>query len=142
MTRPASIVRFEQIYLAYWLVGIVNAAISWERNAQMVRASGLDAALPGYQWWTIGIGLLIPLILWFFIARRGSAIAKWVLVVFLGIGILSMVAIVAMGRFEMGLPGGLTVVAMLLQATAVWMLFRPDTHEWFGEVDVPEVPEP
>jgi hypothetical protein len=141
MTRPLSIVRFEQFYIAYWLVGLVNTVMSWDRSLSIAMRSPAVAAMgPGFLYATTAVGLAIPLLLWFFIARRGSAIAKWILVVLFGIGILGLVFTVMSGRFPSGLSGVLAAIALVLQAIAVAMLFRPDTRSWFGESE-PEADE-
>lgn len=134
MTRPPSIVRFEQFYLGYWLIGIVNVVMTWDRNARLVESTGVNATLPGYLWWTTGIGLLIPVALWYFIARRGSVVAKWILTVLFGLAIAGLVFVVATGRLVTGLAGVLSIASIVLQGAALAMLFRPDTRPWFGEV--------
>lgn len=87
----------------------------------------------------MAIGFIAPLILWYFIARRGSAIAKWIVVVFFAIGLCGSLIGLAMHTFPVGLRGIISAVTFVLQAISVWLLFRPDTSAWFGETKSGEV---
>ncbi|HWK34899.1 hypothetical protein [Sphingomonas sp.] len=136
MTRPPSIVRFEQFYLGYWLVGIANTALSWRTTLASAMANPDVAALGAvFLYAMTAMGFVIPLLLWFFIARRGSTIAKWILVVLFAIGLLGIALMLVRGTFPSGVSGVLAALAIVLQAAAVAMLFRSDTRPWFGEVD-------
>ncbi|MGK6317951.1 hypothetical protein [Sphingomonas sp. DT-204] len=136
MSRPLSIVRFEQFYIAYWLVGLVNTVMSWDRSLSVAMRSPAVAAMgPGFLYATTAVGLAIPALLWFFIARRGSTIAKWILVVLFAIGLVALLFTFMGGRFPTGFSGALALIALVLQAAAVAMLFRPDTRTWFGDSD-------
>lgn len=131
--RPQSIVWFERLYLAAFALMVVNTILSWDANAAALAANGTARDIPGYQYWTTGIGLLIPPLLWFFIARRGSAVAKWILLVLVVIGLIGVGYIVTSGRATFGLRGLLGYAAMALQVAAAAMLFRPDADAWFGK---------
>ncbi len=132
--RPESIIKFERLYLGALVVGVVNAVLSWSStqaymaNDPALAASGLGS---GFLISTIVIGFAIPLLLWYFIAKRGSNIAKWILVVLFGLGLISMVlsfsTMMAMNG-TIGVIGALLTTA--LQAGAVYMLFQPDAAEW------------
>ncbi len=139
--RPASIVNFERFYLGALVVGLVNNFLNWSHvqsmmNNPQVQAAGLGS---GFLITTMVIGLAIPLLLWYFIARRGSNVAKWILVVLFGLGVISFL----MSFNNPLMPGGLAmilgVVAMLMQAYAVFMLFKQDAVAWLeggsGPVD-------
>ncbi len=132
--RPESIIMFERLYLGALVVGLVNAVINWSStqaymaNDPAVAASGLGS---GFLISTMLIGFAIPLLLWYFIAKRGSNIAKWVLVVLFVLGLISMLfsfgAMLAMNG-TIGLVGAL--LTTVLQAAAVYMLFKPDAVAW------------
>ncbi len=132
--RPESIVMFERLYLGALALGVVNLALSWSStqeymaNDPAVAAAGLGS---GFFISTTLMGFAIPLLLWYFIAKRGSNIAKWILVVLFGFGLISMLfsfsTMMAM-RGTIGLIGVLLLTA--LQAGAVYMLFKPDAVAW------------
>lgn len=135
MQRPQSIVTFERCYLGGWAIGVLNTVINWSnvlKNPQVQQANAMVG-----EWYlptVTGIGLLIPLILWYFIARRGSVVAKWIMVVFTALGVLGLARTLLMGG---GLPTGvgaiLAVLGVALNVYAATRLFRPDAKSWFGE---------
>ncbi|MEG3087340.1 hypothetical protein [Sphingomonas sp. PB4P5] len=132
--RPQSIVNFERCYLAAFVIGLVNTALAWSATSATFAASP-QAAMMG-SWFlpvTTLIGFAITLAIWYFIARKGSAVAKWIVVVLLGFGILGTLFALLMGSYPGGLSGFIGIFNTVLQAVAVSFLFKPDTKAWFGE---------
>lgn len=140
MTRPQSILTFERCYLGALAVGLVNTAIGW---STIMRVPAVAQAQAMFGSWylptTTAIGFIIPLILWYFAARRRSVVAKWIITVFFGFGVIGILINLAMGSFASSLGGVLSITALVLNAIAVFMLFKPDAKTWFGErtTDVP-----
>ena len=136
MIKPPSIARFEQFYWASVLLGLVNAALNW-RTSQAALASNPVFANAGWFLPVLQIvGLAIAVLLWYFIVRRPSVIAKWVQVVFAGIGglgLLSGVFLLATGRAPVSASAFVGLIANLLYIAAAVMLFKPDAKEWLGE---------
>jgi hypothetical protein len=135
MQRPQSIVTFERCYLGAIALGLANNAFNWSNMQEQMAATPNSELLP--DWFlpaTIGVGLVITLLLWYFVARRGSVVAKWILVVFFAIGLLGLPAIIT--GMSTGLITPLMAIVGLatlaLNAVAVFMLFRPDTKPWFA----------
>jgi hypothetical protein len=131
MIRPTSIIQFERFYLAAIGVDVVNTILSWtarEERALLEPQMLGDATLPVMT----AVGFGIALLLWFFIARQGSGIAKWVLAVFVTVALAWTLYAIPTGRYSMGLSGLLGLFSTVLQAYSVWMLFRPDARPWFG----------
>jgi hypothetical protein len=135
MERPQSIVWFERSYLGALALGLVNNALNWTAMQERMAAAPNSALLP--SWFlpvALGIGILISLLLWFFIARRASVVAKWIVVVLFVIGLIGVPGIVT------GLQSGLitplmaafALIAFGLNGFAVWTLFRSDTKAWFS----------
>ena len=135
--RPQSIVRFEQAYLASVLIGLINLFVSWNTkfatmendprfggNPQMVETG--QSMMIGMA----GLGVILSLLLWYFAARRGSEVAKWILVVLLIIGVIGLLSAITQIAVVGPLSAGLTVLAFALNAYAVWQLFRPDATAW------------
>ena len=127
--RPQSIVLFDRLFLASLVLALINAALAYSTLVEEVEA---DPALAQIGGGAIVIGvvlasLLIPLVLWYFIARRASNIAKWLLVALIAIGLF-------FGNFSfsdgLSLPAILGLVVTLLQVVAIIMLFRADARAW------------
>lgn len=139
MNRPASIVRFEQFYVGHILAGLAGTIFTmfFANNPALAafRAQIGDWPLVGGMMFAIATQLL----LWFGIARAGWAAAKWVLVVLgvinlLGVLYLLYSLITGVGAEYRSMPGTiLSLLGSALLAGAIAMLFRPDTHDWFGE---------
>ena len=141
MERPASIVTFERCYLGAWIVGLINTALNWNRTVTMMAANPATTQMgPGFGTTMLAgglvIGAAITLVLWYFVAKRGSVVAKWIVTVLFAFGLISFLWSLAMARISLGVSGIIGVVTMVLQAIAVFMLFRPDTKAWFGETPV------
>ncbi len=132
MDRPQSIIWFERLYLGGVAVGLANTVFNWSSIQEQVAATPNSEMLP--SWFmsaTIAIGIGINLLLWYFVAMRGSVVAKWIVVVFFVLGLLGVVQTMVSGATT----GSSTIigsVVLALQAGAVFMLFRPDTKSWFG----------
>jgi hypothetical protein len=131
MDRPQSIVNFERSYLGAMVVGLLSSAFNWSLIRGQVAATPGASILP--SWFmpvTILVSLAINLLLWYFAARKGAVVAKWIIVVFF---VLSLVGLP--GMFSGIMPMRVVIfaiVSFLLNAIAVWMLFRPDAKAWFA----------
>lgn len=134
MIKPLSIQRFDYCYLGAWALGLINTAINWTRYREMAQIRQAEATIGAwYLPVTIGVGMLIPLLLWFFISKRASVVAKWIMVVFAALGVGGALFALLVGSFAGGLAGVLTLASYALQVVAAWLLFRPDARAWFGE---------
>jgi hypothetical protein len=130
--RPASIINFERLYLGVIVLGLVNNFLSWDRNLALLGAQPTIQFGPKFLLGTIAVGLIIQFLLWFFVARKGSVVAKWIFVLFTAAGLAFFLSAFIKGP-DLSTPGAiLTAVTVLLQVAAAWMLFRPDAAQWFG----------
>lgn len=134
MVRPQSIVVFERFYLGYLLVGAINIALHWSIYAALptVRRSA-EVIGEWYYPTATALGFIVPLLLWYFAARRASKAAKWVIVIFFAFNLFGLSASFILGTAPTDAAAMLSLGASLLYAAAVWMLFRPQSREWFGE---------
>lgn len=136
MTKPPSIARFEQFYWASVVIGLINAAMHWD-VAQAALAT--NPLLANATWFLPAaqiVGLAISALIWFFIARRPSVVAKWIQVViaaFAVFGLLSTIYLVGTGRATIGTQVVLGLLSNILYIAAAVMLFKPDAKAWFGE---------
>lgn len=136
MAKPPSIARFEQLYWASVALGLVNTALNWKVSQARLQTNPLLANASWFQPLIQVIGLAIAVLLWYFIVRRPSVVAKWIQVVFAAIGafgLLSAAFLLAIGRVQLGLPVILGLIVNLLYIAAAVMLFKPDAKLWFGE---------
>lgn len=142
--RPQSIVRFEQAYLGATLLWLVNLGQGWGTRLESVNKNPAFAGNPQMAELaeTMMIGTTIAmlalwLLLWYFTARRASAVAKWVVVVLFGVSVLGLPFTLMSYPVTGALGTGLSIAAFACTAYAVWMLFRPDAARWFAGEEAP-----
>lgn len=139
MDRPASIVRFDQLYLGHIAVGLVGSVIALFSGDNPALTQTNETIGPWFLPAILGLGLLTQIALLYFIGRKGAAVAKWLLVALTAINLLGVVFLLfafatGMGAESRNLIGSLcSLGASALLVAAVSMLFRPDTAAWFGE---------
>lgn len=132
--RPPSIVKFDQLYLAIIVIGVIGFAVNWESAMTQIKA---NPGLSQLGWSGAGVligmyafSITISLLIWYFISRRASNIARWILVVLTVYGLISL----PFSLFLVALPLASLIIAIVsaaLQAAMVWFLFRPDAAAWF-----------
>jgi hypothetical protein len=128
--RPPSIRLFEKLYLLTIAIGLVALALSWNSITGLAQArTGQDAA-NGVLIVAAVLGVLIPLLLLYFIARRASNVAKWIFVVLAAFSVLSFVAGAANPELPKDALFALNVASLLLTLYCAWLLFRPDARAW------------
>lgn len=128
--RPASITMFDRLYLGGLALGLVNFVVSYDTTMAQIAADPALSTFGGLPFLlgTMAISYTISLLFWYFIARRASNVAKWILVVLTAIGALSLpLSLTQMGTAQLIL----TLVVFGMQVVAVWFLFRPDAKAWF-----------
>ena len=129
--RPASIVMFERLFLASLALSVVSFLINYESMVRDLETQPGVAELgfgSGFAIGSMAVGLAIFLLLWFFIARKASSVAKWILVVLLALSVISLPGML-MGQWNLGVVLGLGVYALEIAAAAY--LFRADAAAWF-----------
>lgn len=145
MYRPPSIVTFERLYLASIALGLLNTVVGW--NARQALLANNPAVVANPQMLPVLgpimaamaiMGALLALILWYFVARRGSVVAKWIVTVLAGLGgltALGTLMTLVQGHSPSVLSSLLGLVNAGLSIAAAAMLFRADALPWFGEVN-------
>lgn len=131
--RPKSIRIFDWLFLASLLLSLVNSARSYSAITGRFRSDPALAAVAGvgrpFFIISLAIGLGISLALWYFISRRASNVAKWILFAFTAFGVLSVVRNLQQPMFGGGVMAGM-IALTALQVVAVFFLFRPDAVAW------------
>ena len=142
MNRPPSIVAFERLYLGSILLTVVNAIVFWSfnRNAiaampQVQESPGLAALINIMLVVSLAITVAVSLLFWWLVARVGSVVGKWLVIVTEGLGVLF--AILPLLNLIRGhganVPGTIvTLVCTALAAAAAAMLFRADADDWIA----------
>jgi len=127
--RTQSIIWFERtVYLSSALTLPFALMTRTERAAALARLGAVDT---GTNWGALILGIGINLILGYCIARRGSNVAKWILVVLFGLGLVSMLAVFALGFLGGPLSNAAAIIQLAIQGTGIWLLFHPASTRWF-----------
>jgi hypothetical protein len=130
--RPRSIVLFESLSLAAVALGALTLALSWDEFmanvSTRIRGAGIEPALIILS--LLYVGLLVLLIL--LTSRRGNAVAKWLFVAIILLGLLGTVPGIG-GLLRGGVRGWATIAQLLLQLAALWFLFVPASRLWFRD---------
>ena len=134
--KPKSMRLFDLFYLGAIALSIAATAIFFDRMTQAIAGEAALAGLsgnPGTLVW-IGTGLSagISLILWFLVSRLRSVIAKWVLVVLVGLGLFIAMPGLFAGMGEGNPTAFVNAAIHLLEVMAAFMLFRRDAKEWLA----------
>jgi hypothetical protein len=132
--RPKSIVIFDWIYLGSLVLGLINSALSYSALTQRFRTDPAlapmgDAGAP-FVVVTLAISTAVMLVLWFFISRRASNAAKWILTGLTILGVLGVVQSLQLPVAGVSFTGTLIITA--LQCGAVYLLFRKDAAAWLS----------
>ncbi|WP_222559296.1 hypothetical protein [Caenibius sp. WL] len=132
--RPQSIVLFDRVFLLSLGLGMINTALSFQDSLAYMQADPATAQAgfgAGFLIFTQAVSFAILLLLWYFIARRASTVAKWILVVLTAIGTLAVLptlsTLAERGLFTM-------IVALIITAMQIFALvclFRADAKAWF-----------
>lgn len=138
--KPDSIRKFDWLYLASIVAGLLGIAIGWDTMTELVdaqlTASGAEGMGEGLRMSAmIGVALLgaaISFALWFLISALRVELIKWILILMVAWTLVTMPASFAkVGGFgPMHVPGA---VSTILTIAAIWFLFRPDAKAWFAE---------
>ncbi len=135
---PKSIERFEQLFFARLVLSVIVLIVGWDAQVEIYHQSPLAERMgDGILFIGPVISYGISLLLWFFIARRGSEAAKWIYVVFFALAALGIVIGLTVHVPGAPEPSAIArvsgIVGVLLYAASVWFLFRPDTRVWFNK---------
>jgi hypothetical protein len=135
--RPPSILLFERLYIVKIVLGLVAGAFALSRISATILPTGAPVAvqkmMPVIMIASMAFGVIVSLLLLYFIARRASDVAKWIFVVFFALGAISLIRSFS-GRFPIaGWMHGLSLVQVAMGAVMLWLLFRPDAKAWFAE---------
>jgi len=137
--RPESILWFERVYIGRIVIGLALSIYTfyWMRSSfgywpPVSTAIGL-MSIGG-----VVLGVLINLLLLYFIARRASTVAKWI---FVALAVLMVVPVLYRVIAPNFLPAALKMGPLFgagLDFTMIMLLFQPDSRQWFERRGVVE----
>lgn len=122
--RPKSVITAEQFYLGGTALLLVSSLMVWP---QLVQAYGAGLA-GGVTAFTVGAFLLLIL----FTTRRGSRVARGLLIVLTGLGAISLLYQIGTGQVALGPLGVVNVVQVVLTVIGAVLLFRPTARAFFA----------
>ena len=122
--QPESIRKFTLFYLGSLVVSLVATFVGYDVLTAQLEAQSAATGLAVSSGTIIAgivLNVAITLLLWYLVARKGFVIAKWIMT--------SIAGIFAGGR---AVHEGLSLLAIVLTAAAVYFLFQPDAKAWFA----------
>ena len=138
MTRPRSIAIFEIAYLGALAINVAGPFLVWSAltaNVAEQAHAGPDAGgvVNGVLIGGIVVAAALGLLLWWFVARRGSNVARWVAAVLLAYSLVSSALQIAQLGGMLDLIRIVSLLSMVFTAVALASLFMPDARAWFAD---------
>ena len=129
--QPESIRKFTLFYLGSLVVSLVATFVGYDVLTAQLEAQSAATGLAVSSGTIIAgivLNVAITLLLWYLVARKGFVIAKWIIVLFFLFTLVTSIS----GIFAGGLAvhEGLSLLAIVLTAAAVYFLFQPDAKAW------------
>ncbi len=122
--RPKSVIHAERFYLLATVLLLVGTLMAWG-PLQDAYGTGLAAGVTAA---IVGAYLLLIL----FTTRRGSGIARALLLALTAFGALSLLWQISQGQVALGLLGVVNTVQVVLTVVGAVLLFRPNAAAWFA----------
>jgi len=135
--RPESIRWFERVYVGRIIVSLALGIYGWRWLHSLHAGPALHTFI-SLRILATATGLLLNLLLLYFIGRRASAVAKWIFVVLAVLMVVPVIQTVIAPNF---LPAALKMGPLFgvgLDFTMIMLLFQPDSRDWFARRGVVE----
>lgn len=135
LARPKSILWFERLFVASIFLSAVRASLNWINTL-----SGTEFNTEGWNNFfiamilTTAISFLIDIGLCYFVARRASNLAKWILVTktFLGMAVVVW-TLPSLLQVDLAVVVASTLFIQILFVISIIFLFRRDARSWFRD---------
>ena len=132
--QPKSIKRFDLFYLGSLAVYAIGYFLGFDAQVEAQReklaAAGVQMNIGAIMTASFFVGILIGLLLWWFISQKGSNVAKWILVVLFALGVLGTIYSLVTGSMTLTLYTDISLLSLVLEAVAIYLLFQPDAKAW------------
>lgn len=131
--RPQSIVKFERMYLFAWVISVIVTVLTWSalwsvmQRDMSARGAGAGVIVAAI------VGAILPLVVLYFVTRRPSIVAKWIMLALIAAGVVGLVVALLRQQMVPNIASVLTVAAVLIRVAAARHLFTPEARAWFGE---------
>ena len=138
MQKPDSMKKFDMLFWASTVVSVIGLALTWGlmqdvMAAEMAEVDGAlgDGAMQGIIVIGFIVGMGINVAIWALISLMRIEFVKWIYIALIAYGLVTMLS----GYEDVGgfglihIPG---IIATILSLLSVWMLFKPDSREWFA----------
>ncbi|MGV1683069.1 hypothetical protein [Sphingopyxis sp. NJF-3] len=135
MNKPESVRIFDRLFWASTLIGVLNFLFSLDETSEKFARTPEFAAAGfgvGFIIATFAVSTMLNILIWYFISARASKIAKWILIVFFVVGLFSIVRNFNNPIAPHGLAFGVMMILTVMQGVGIYMLFRPDSLDWFN----------
>lgn len=140
MQRPQTIRLWEILFWVAIVIGLVNLFVFTPNIAHMSvpGEAPTDAAMAqkAVGWIEVVVAVvyvLLGLLFWHFIARKGNNVFKWIWVVLAILGILGSLSNLGM-TFDFSMIGGiLALIVLAIGVVNIVLLFMPASRPWFNK---------
>ena len=140
MTKPNSMRKFDLFFWGWTLLSLLGVLLNWDEMVRTAAASQQTGEgqmlLEESVMQTIMAVVLVVItaligLLWYLLSVKRLEFLKWLLT---GIVVLqTLVLVSALVRGETaGVALALDILATAASIAAIWMVFRPDSKEWFA----------
>jgi hypothetical protein len=128
---PRSIWLFERTLWAALAMDLINNFAAWPMLAANLAMRGI-VPNPVLMFISCSLSAAIGLLLWYFIARRRSVVAKWIFVVLIVLAVVAFIASFARPVAPQAqLMLAFAAVSEVLKVYAVTRLFTVEAKAWF-----------
>lgn len=139
--KPQSMKLFDYAYLGSIFLGLLQFISGYGTLKAQVAAQSATSGValsPLLPMMAYAAFAAVQLLLWFLVSRKRLVVAKWIIVLFF---LLSLVSVGSYFAGPMPLYEIYGLLALIAQAVAVAMLFRGDSIRWLNGRDTPGDPK-
>lgn len=135
ISRPPSIATFERLYLAAIALSLLGWYADWSSLQAQLAADPRTVRVGWMLPVMLVLSIAVPLLLWFFTARRASVVAKWIVTMLAAVAVIRSLfdlPVVLRGAMEVA-SFAIGLATTIVSIAAAAMLFRADARGWFNQ---------
>ena len=134
--KPASIRKFDWLYLGSIAVGLIGFALNYgtvaDQASAELTAGGMEGATDALLIGSMLFGVAINVGLWFLISVLRIGFVKWILVLFVAWGLLSLGNSIASPQV-MALNLVFGAISSVMVVASLYFLFQPEATAWLAQ---------
>ena len=131
--KPDSVKKFDLFFLASIAIAVVSALMNWDQSLagaqEALSQSGMEGQAETFLIIGLAFGIGLGLLLWAMASPLRLGFARWLLLLFVAYRAVSIPLALTSGMGSLSITG---LVTVLLEAIALWFLFRPDAKQWYA----------